>query len=94
MNWFELLAYVGGFILAFQMIPQITRLVKTESAKDLSYMFIILNIIGVFFMCLYGFHIKDKPLYITTSFSLINTFILLILKIYYDNKTNEPSNTL
>lgn len=84
MNVFNLLAYVGGLILSSQMIPQILKIIQHKSAKDISYIFLILNLIGLSFICTYGFHIQDRPLYITTGISLFHTIIVLIIKFYYD----------
>ena len=96
-NLFDVIAYIGGCILAFQMIPQIYKIIKYKSAKDISYVFLFLNMIGLLCMCTYGIHNNDKPLYITTSFSLVNTFIILIVKLYYDNRElefNKDNNIL
>ena len=84
MHFFNIIAYIGGSILAAQMIPQIIKMNKNKSAKDISLFFLLFNIIGLTFMCSYGVHNNDKPLSITTGISLFNTIIVFILKIYYD----------
>jgi hypothetical protein len=40
-------------------------------------------------MCFYGISNNDKPLYVPVSFSLINTMIIIVLKLYYENKEIE-----
>ena len=88
----ELLSYIGGTILCVNIWPQIYKTWKIKSAKELSYMFIMLNGIGLTLMGTYGIVIKDKSIYIPISMSLLNTIILMMLKIKMD--TNEISDFL
>mgnify|MGYP001479509872 CR=1 FL=1 len=94
MDLFDIMAYIGGSILASQMIPQIIKIVKHRSAKDISHIFLFLNVIGLSFMCTYGFHIKDRPLSITTGISLFNTLIMMMVKVYYDHGLSFANDIL
>jgi len=51
--------------------------------------FLLFNAIGLSCMCFYGISNNDKPLYVPVSFSLINTMIIIVLKLYYENKEIE-----
>lgn len=70
------------------MIPHIIEIVKHRSTKDISHIFLFLNVIGLSLMCTYGVHIKDRPLSITTEISLFNTLIVITLKAYYASDKN------
>ena len=87
----DILGYIGGGILSFQLIPQIYKVQKRKSSSDLSFFFLFLNIIGLGLMCTYGFLNQEKPLYITTGISLINTIVLSFLKLYYDRQYSSTS---
>jgi len=76
----ELFSLVGGGILCVNMWPQIFKIWKTSSAKDLSYVFIFLNAFGLSMMDIYGILKDDYSLYVPMSISLINTLILLGFK--------------
>jgi len=89
----EVLGYSGGIILSVQMIPQILKIVKTKSTKDISTSFLILNISGLSLMTSYGIIRNDSPLYIPTSISLFMTIIVLILKIIYHKSQPNIDDT-
>ena len=80
------LAYTGGAILGLQIIPQIVKIYQTKSAKDLSYLFMISNIVGVAFMCVYGVVNGDHPLYITTGASVTSMIVAISTKLWADSR--------
>jgi len=79
----EYTGYFGGCILSLQFIPQIYKIYKTKSVKDLSFVFLIMNIIGLCLMMSYSIYENQKPIYIPLTISLFNTFIVLFMLIYY-----------
>jgi MtN3 and saliva related transmembrane protein len=79
------LAYTGGAILGLQIIPQIVKIYQTRSAKDLSYLFMLSNIVGVAFMFVYGFVNGDHPLYITTGASVTSMIVAISMKLWADS---------
>ena len=80
----DTVGYVGGSILGFQLLPQIYKTYQLRSATQLSYVFILLNLIGLTCMTIYGISLSEKPLYIPTTISLVMTSVLLFEKIYFD----------
>ena len=84
MMWYSMLAYIGGFILGFQMFPQIYKVIVTKSATDLSLLYLSMNAIGLIFMNTYAFSTVQFELFIPTGISLVNTIIMILLKVYYD----------
>ena len=81
----QILAYIGGTLLSFQLIPQIYKIIKEKNAENISLLFVCLNWIGLSFMDIYAIMKKDYSLVISISLSLINTTILFFTKIYYTN---------
>ena len=73
------IGFIGGAILSVQLIPQIYKAYKTKSTNDISIFCLFMNIIGLSLMTTYGICNNDMPLYLPTSISLINSWILLIL---------------
>lgn len=86
---YDLIAYTGGFLLSMQIVPQIWKMYRTKSANDLSYVFMLSNLVGVCLMFVYGYIKHDRPLYVTTSTSAINMVAALVVKYWYDNKNNR-----
>jgi uncharacterized protein with PQ loop repeat len=60
-------AYIGGIILALQIIPQMIKIYQSKSASDLSYIFMFLNILGLSMMFVYALNNNDRPLYVTSG---------------------------
>lgn len=86
----DCIGFIGGSILGLQLIPQIYKAYKTKSTNDISTFFLLMNIVGLTLMTTYGVCNNDMPLYLPTSISLINSFILLLLiKV---NKNNDESD--
>lgn len=85
MNPVDLLGYLGGGLLSFQLIPQIIKVHKQRDASQLSMGFMISNWIGLSAMTAYGILNHDPPVYIPTTISWINTIILISQKYFYES---------
>lgn len=90
----ELFSLVGGGVLCVNTWPQIYKVMKSESAKDLSYLFIILNVIGLTLVDIYGILKSDYSLYIPISISLTNTLVLFCLKVHTDHLTGPKEHSM
>ena len=89
---FEVMGYFGGGLLSACLIPQIIKIIKTQSGDDLSYTWQILSVIGLVLFLSYGIYFNLLPVYIPVSFELTLIIILIILKYYYEhNKKNKIS---
>ena len=89
----ETFGYAGGIITVIKIIPQIIKIFKTKSAKDISMIFLILGIFGGIFMIIYGLMLQEFPIIIRSSVMLTQIIIIFIAKIYFDNKNNTNTNT-
>jgi MtN3 and saliva related transmembrane protein len=54
LDWKELVGFVGGFLTTMGMVPQVWRLFKLRSAREISMTFSVLFIIGIAFWLVYG----------------------------------------
>lgn len=85
----DIVGYCGGTILGIQLIPQIYKIYITKSTKDISGMFLQMNILGLGLMTAYGVLKDAKPLYIPTSFSLFSTIIMYSMTVIYQSPQNN-----
>lgn len=85
----DIIGYCGGFILGIQLIPQIYKIYITKSTKDISRLFLQMNILGLCLMTAYGVLNDAKPLYIPTSISLISTIIVYSMTVIYQSPQNN-----
>ncbi|MFD2698917.1 PQ-loop domain-containing transporter [Paenibacillus shunpengii] len=91
---FEFLQLIGGFILASGWIPQIMKIVKTKSVKDLSVNSFWLVFLGIALMETYAIHLVVQGVgvafLITNSLSLILIgLILIFIYLFKDNKSKD-----
>jgi uncharacterized protein with PQ loop repeat len=79
----EYFAYVGGALLGVKLVPQIYNTCKLQSAKELSWFFLALNMTGLACMSIYSFSTNDVPILVPASVSCGMTLVLAIMKLYY-----------
>lgn len=85
MDIYQFAAFFAGSLVVISAIPQIFKIAKRKSARDVSLpMFLMLlsaNVIWLF----YGLHIKDNPVIYTNIFAGLVSFTNIILIIKYKN---------
>jgi MtN3 and saliva related transmembrane protein len=54
LDWKELVGFIGGFLTTMGMVPQVWRLFKLKSAREISLAFSLLFNIGIAFWLSYG----------------------------------------
>lgn len=67
----------------FSFIPQIIKVVKTKSAKDVSLITLFQLSFGVSLWIIYGLHLKDPIIILANSVTLSSLVVLLILYFNY-----------
>ena len=80
MNGIQLLGIVAGTITSVTFVPQVIKIWKTRSARDISLVMLLLLITGVLAWLLYGILVKDAAIIYTNSMVLAMSLILLYFK--------------
>lgn len=87
---FSIMQLIGGIILAFGWIPQITQIVKTKSVKDLSLKSYLLILLGITLMEVYALSLVATgiglPFLITNTLSLGVVLVIIILILRYRSR--------
>ncbi len=83
MTAIEILGLAAGTITSITFLPQVIKIWKTRSAKDLSLMMLLLLMAGVLLWLTYGLLIKDAAIIYTNSMVLAMSMILLFFKLKY-----------
>jgi len=83
MFW-KAIGITAASLTMFGFIPQIIKIYKTKSAKDISLVALLQFTLGIFLWILYGIYLKDAIIIVANSVSLSTLFIALIL--YYKYK--------
>ena len=84
----EFVGYLGGFLIAVALAPQLIKTWKTKSAKDLSLLWTSISLIG---LILYGIYAALNLVYPLLTFATIESImiiVLILLKIKYDRAKN------
>lgn len=84
MNRIEFYGYLGGILNAVIFIPQLYKIYRTKSSKDISWTLIFLSIIASIFSIIYFMEIDAKPVTYTNIFSLFTRILLGMFKLYVE----------
>lgn len=79
----QIIGLVAGTITSITFIPQVIRIWKTRSAKDLSMVMMLLLIIGTSLWLSYGLIIKDTAIIYTNSMVPGMSLVMLYFKVKY-----------
>lgn len=82
------LGFIGGLLTTSSLIPQIIRVIKLKSAREISLIFNTSMLIGIIVWLAYGAILKLTPILIWNTIGLILTSILLFAKLRYGRKAN------
>jgi len=83
MQAIEILGLLAGTITSITFVPQVIKIWKTKSAKDLSLVMLLLLIAGVLLWLTYGLLVKDTAIIYTNSMVLMMSMIMLYFKLNY-----------
>lgn len=89
----EDLGFAAAFCTTAAFIPQLVRVLRLRSARDISLPTFLMFSIGVFLWLLYGFYIHSKPVIASNGVTFVLSMSILILKLRYDRnaiKELEP----
>ncbi len=79
----DIIGYIAGTLMSVVSIPQIIKSLKTKKVKDLSFIMLVLLILGSFLWMIYGFLIMSLPVIIMDAVAVCINLFLLSIKIKY-----------
>jgi MtN3 and saliva related transmembrane protein len=80
MDWTLAVGLVAGFFTTFSFVPQIMKIWKSKSAEDVSKKMFLAIAFGVSLWLVYGIILKQWPIIIWNSISLVLASTILFLK--------------
>ena len=83
----ENLGFAAAFCTTAAFVPQLVRVVRLRSARDISLPTFLMFSVGVFLWLLYGLYIGSKPVIASNAVTLVLSVSILILKIRYGRNT-------
>ena len=79
----QYLGYIAGVLTTFCYIPQIIRVFRLKSAKEISLLFTVLLLIGVAVWLVYGIFLTLYPIIIWNAIGVVIVAMLLYAKLKY-----------
>ncbi len=79
----EYLGYAAGILTTFCYVPQIIRVFKLKSAREISYLYTFFLLIGVVIWLLYGIFLNLVPIILWNSIGFVMVGLLLLGKLLY-----------
>lgn len=80
---YEFLGIIGGTIVVASWYPQMYRLLKFKSSKDISIPFTIIVAMGTLILAIYAYFIPDLIYVLINLAAATNQIIITILAIRY-----------
>ncbi|MDP5015710.1 hypothetical protein FJR11_08480 [Anabaena sp. UHCC 0187] len=83
MDFITILGLVAGALTTVAFLPQMFQIWRTKSAKDVSYVMLIIFMSGLLLWLTYGIILGALPVIIANAVTLFFNLIILWLKIKY-----------
>jgi MtN3 and saliva related transmembrane protein len=83
------LGYVAALFTTTAYVPQLVRVIRLRSARDISLPTFLLFAIGVFLWMLYGLYTASMPIILCNGVTLILAMSIVVLKLRYDRHKIE-----
>ncbi len=83
MNYVTIVGLAAAAITTISLFPQLMKVWKTKSTKDISMETFSLFCGGVFLWFIYGVLLNDLPMIIANSLGFVQGLIILFFKIKY-----------
>jgi len=79
----DLLGFLGGAFITTSFIPQVIRVFKLKSAREISLLFTLFVLIGAILWLAYGIYFRLPPVILWNSASAAFVLVLMIGKLKY-----------
>lgn len=84
----QIIGYLAAITLISTLLPQLYHTFKTKKVDDVSYYFILLNLITSGLFLFYGILLNELPIIIANIFLILQNTTLIILKKKYTINSN------
>ncbi|MEK9132932.1 MAG: SemiSWEET transporter [Patescibacteria group bacterium] len=79
----ELIGSLAGACTTLSLVPQVIKIIKTKSTKDVSLGMFVIFTLGVGLWLVYGFLVASIPIIIANSATFVLATIILVCKQKY-----------
>ncbi len=86
----DLIGYTGATLTTISFVPQLLRVIKLRSARDVSLGMFIIFTTGTFLWLIYGWLCGSLPVTFANAVTCSLSLAILILKLKYDRRATNP----
>lgn len=79
----EVLGFIAGMITTISFVPQVVRIYRIKSGRDISLWMMLLFALGVTLWLIYGLLLSSLPIILANAVTLVLVVAILVLKVYY-----------
>jgi MtN3 and saliva related transmembrane protein len=83
------LGYAAALLTTAAYVPQLVRVLRLRSARDISLPTFLMFAIGVVFWLFYGLYTGSRPIIASNSVTLVLAIGIVVLKLRYDRRAME-----
>jgi MtN3 and saliva related transmembrane protein len=87
----DLLGYIAATMTTISFVPQLLRVIRLQSARDVSLGMFLIFTTGTAFWLVYGLLAHSFPVALANSVTFILSLAILMLKLRFDRRATEPS---
>lgn len=88
MGW-EIVGFSAAVLTMFGFLPQVIKIYRTKSVKDISLLALLQFLLGIFLWLVYGLHLKNAVIILANSVTLLILIAALVLFFKYNTKVNK-----
>jgi MtN3 and saliva related transmembrane protein len=90
----DLIGYAGALCNTISFVPQLLRVIKLRSAREISYSMFLIFAAGSALWLIYGVYVHSFPVAISNSVTLLLSFSIFLLKVRYDRPRRTEDTCL
>jgi len=87
----DLIGYAAATMTTISFLPQLIRVVKLRTARDISLGMFLIFTVGTLFWLVYGVLSRSAPVAIANGVTLILSASILFLKLRFDREALRPN---
>lgn len=85
----EIIGFCAGFLTSLSYIPQLVKVWKTKSTKDISYLMFIMACTGLSLWITYGMLIKSISLIVANVVTFTLGLSILVMKFVFERQRKK-----
>jgi MtN3 and saliva related transmembrane protein len=87
--WVEWTGYCAAFLTTAAFVPQLVRVYRLKTAREISLPTFLMFSLGVFLWLVYGIYSHSNPVIVSNCVTLVLSVSILVLKIKYDREEDK-----